>query len=347
MEGVIRGKAKAADRHMTPQDKLTDEAGRIAALRRYDILDTPADSAFDRITDLVRTLVKVPISTVSLIDSNRQWLKSHPGLAVTETPRSVAFCDHAIRQHHPLVITDAQADPRFCNNPLVTGDPGIRSYAGVPLRTSDGYNVGSLCAIDTRVRDFAPDQLAALHGLAPIVVEQMELRLLAERDALSGALTRRAFVAAVDRQIALYLRHDRPAALLLLDIDHFKAVNDTHGHPAGDMVIEAVADLCRTLSRPSDAFGRLGGEEFGLLLPETGETEAVLAAQRFCDAIAALTIPHDPPLRVTASFGVAAIDPHRVTSGSWIGAADAALYAAKRGGRNRAMLAPRVSLRAA
>ncbi|MEA3391327.1 sensor domain-containing diguanylate cyclase [Sphingobium sp. CCH11-B1] len=332
---------------MTPQDKLTDEAGRIAALRRYDILDTPADSAFDRITDLVRTLVKVPISTVSLIDSNRQWLKSHPGLAVTETPRSVAFCDHAIRQHHPLVITDAQADPRFCNNPLVTGDPGIRSYAGVPLRTSDGYNVGSLCAIDTRVRDFAPDQLAALHGLAPIVVEQMELRLLAERDALSGALTRRAFVAAVDRQIALYLRHDRPAALLLLDIDHFKAVNDTHGHPAGDMVIEAVADLCRTLSRPSDAFGRLGGEEFGLLLPETGETEAVLAAQRFCDAIAALTIPHDPPLRVTASFGVAAIDPHRVTSGSWIGAADAALYAAKRGGRNRAMLAPRVSLRAA
>lgn len=332
---------------MAPQDKLTDEPGRIAALRRYDILDTPADSAFDRITDLVRTLVNVPISAVSLVDTNRQWLKSHPGLAASETPRSVAFCNHAIRQDQPLVITNAQADARFCDNPLVTGDPGIRSYAGVPLRTADGYNVGSLCAIDTRVRDFAPEQLAALRGLAPIVVEQMELRLLAERDALSGALTRRAFVAAVDRQIALYLRHGRPAALLLLDIDHFKAVNDTHGHPAGDRVIEAVADLCHTLSRPSDAFGRLGGEEFGLLLPETGETEAVLAAQRFCDAIAALTIPHDPPLRVTASFGVAAIDPHRVTSGSWIGAADAALYAAKRGGRNRAILAPRVSLRAA
>jgi GAF domain-containing protein len=179
---------------MTPQEKLTDEAGRIAALRRYDILDTPADSAFDRITDLVRTLMGVPISAVSLVDTNRQWLKSHPGIAAAETPRSVAFCDRTIRQDQPLIITDAQADARFCDNPLVRGDPGIRSYAGVPLRTPDGYNVGSLCAIDTRVRDFAPEQLAALEGLAPIVVEQMELRLLAERDALSGALTRRFLV---------------------------------------------------------------------------------------------------------------------------------------------------------
>lgn len=332
---------------MTPQDKLSDEPGRIAALQRYDILDTPAEGAFDKITDLVRTLVGVPIAAVSLLDANRQWFKSHLGLDAAETPRDIAFCDHTIRIGQPLVIPDAQADARFRHNPLVTGDPGIRAYAGAPLRTPDGYNVGSLCAIDTRARDFSPEQLAVLQGLAPIVVEQMELRLLAERDALSGALTRRAFVAAVDRQIALYLRHGRPAALLLLDIDHFKAVNDTHGHPVGDMAIHSVAATCQAMSRPSDSFGRIGGEEFALLLPEATEADAMQAADRFREAIAAITIPHDPPLRVTASFGVAAIDDNRITSGSWIGAADAALYAAKRGGRNRAMLAPRATLRAA
>jgi diguanylate cyclase (GGDEF)-like protein len=332
---------------MTPQDTLTDEAGRLAALDRYAILDTPREGAFDKITALVRTLVGVPISAVSLVDRDRQWFKSIAGLDIEQTPRPVAFCDHAIRQPEPLVIPDAQVDDRFRDNPLVTGSPGIRSYAGVPLRTPDGYQIGSLCAIDTRARDFSPDQMAILQGLAPIVVEQMELRLLAERDGLSGAMTRRAFVAAIDRQIALFVRHDRPSALVLLDIDHFKTVNDTHGHPAGDRVIQAVADLCATLSRPSDSLGRLGGEEFGLLLPETSEADAMLAAQRFCDAVAALTIANDPPLRVTASFGVAAIGPGRMTSADWLATADTALYAAKRAGRNRVMLAPLQALCAA
>ncbi|NWK94903.1 sensor domain-containing diguanylate cyclase [Sphingobium lactosutens] len=332
---------------MTPQEKLADEAGRIAALQRYDILDTPAEGAFDKITALVRNLVGVPISAVSLIDTDRQWFKSLDGLDATETDRKVAFCDHAIRQAEPLVVPDAQLDPRFRDNPLVTGDPGIRSYAGVPLRTPDGYNIGSLCAVDTRLRDFGPEQVAILSGLAPIVVEQMELRLLAERDGLSGALTRRAFVAEVDKHIALYIRHKRPAALIMLDIDHFKRVNDSHGHGAGDRVIEAVSALCRSQSRPSDSLGRLGGEEFGLLLPETSESEAMVVAHRLRDAVERFEISHQPPLHVTASFGVAVIGHGRLNSHAWIAAADAALYDAKRGGRNAVILAPQDTLRAA
>lgn len=324
-----------------------DEPGRIAALQRYEILDTPVEGAFDKVTNLVRALFGVPISAVSLIDKDRQWFKSIVGLDVPSTPRSIAFCDHTIRQDEPLVITDTHDDLRFRDNPLVTGDPGIRSYAGVPLRTPDGYNIGSLCAIDTRARDFPPEQMAILEGLAPIVVEQMELRLLAERDHLSGALTRRAFVAEIDKRIALYVRHERPAALILLDIDHFKRINDNHGHPAGDRVIEAVAARCASLSRPSDSIGRIGGEEFGLLLPETNEADALAAARRFCAAIQDMSVPHDPPLRVTASFGVAAIGPGRMTSQDWLTAADAALYAAKRSGRNRAVLAPVHAIRAA
>ncbi|MEC3909851.1 sensor domain-containing diguanylate cyclase [Sphingobium sp. CR2-8] len=324
-----------------------DEPARLAALARYEILDTPSEGAFDKVTNLVRTLFGVPISAVSLIDKDRQWLKSHPGLDVSETPRSLAFCDHAIRQTDPLIIPDAQDDPRFRDNPLVTGDPRIRSYAGVPLRTPDGYNIGSLCAIDTRARDFPPEQMEIMKGLAAIVVEQMELRMLAERDHLSGAMTRRAFVAEIDKRIALFVRHQRPAALVILDIDHFKAINDAHGHPVGDRVIEAVARCCAEMSRPSDSLGRIGGEEFALLLPETSETEALAAARRFCTAVAGLVIPHDPPLRVTASFGVAAIGTGRLTSADWLAAADAALYDAKRGGRNRVVVAPLAAERAA
>ncbi|MET0371753.1 MAG: sensor domain-containing diguanylate cyclase [Sphingobium sp.] len=319
--------------------RLTDEVGRLAALARYDILDSPPESGFDRITGLVRSVLNVPMAVVSLVDADRQWFKAHDGLDDTETPRGIAFCDHTIRQREPMVIADATADARFSDNPLVTGGARIRSYAGVPLTTPDGYNIGSLCAIDTVPRDFDPAQIAILQSLAALVVDQMELRRIADRDFLTDALTRRAFVAEMDKRIALFLRHARPAGLLLFDIDRFKAVNDSHGHAAGDAVIRAVALLCDRLKRPSDVLGRLGGEEFGLLLPETSETEAMTAAERFRAAIAALHVDHAPPLRVTVSFGVAALDHGRCRSDAWIAEADAALYAAKRSGRDRVNLA--------
>lgn len=323
---------------MSP-DQLEDEPARLAALERYDILDTPAEPVFDRITELVRSVLGVPISTVSLIDADRQWLKSHPGLDNDEAPREIAFCDHTIRDRVPMIVPDTALDDRFRDNPLVTGNPNIGSYAGVPLQTPDGYNIGSLCAIDTRPRSFDPGQIAILQNLAALVVEQMELRNMAERDFLSGALTRRAFVAEMDKRIALFGRRQRPAALLMFDIDHFKVVNDSWGHPAGDKVIQGVAQLCAQMKRPSDSLGRLGGEEFGLLLPEISEEEAVRAAERYREAIAALIVENDPPLRVSASFGVSIIAPDRMSSDAWLAAADGALYAAKRGGRNRVEVA--------
>ncbi|PJG47749.1 diguanylate cyclase [Sphingobium sp. LB126] len=319
--------------------KLTDEPARLAALERYEVLDTPREPSFDRITDLVRGILGVPISAVSLVDADRQWFKSLAGLDDKETSRDVAFCNHTIRQRAPMVITDAREDARFCDNPLVTGDPNIRSYAGIPLETPDGYNIGSLCAIDTVPRQFDPGQIAILQNLAALVVEQLELRRIAERDHLTGALTRRAFLSEMNRAIALFERHDRPASLLLFDIDHFKRINDTHGHPAGDQVIRGIARLCTSLQRPSDSLGRLGGEEFGILLPETAEEDAARAAQRFCDAIAATEIPGTPPLHVTVSFGVAELRGDWPTSESWLAVADMALYEAKRSGRNRIAIA--------
>jgi len=319
--------------------KLGDEPGRIAALERYDILDTPDEGAFDKITGLVRDILGVPICAVSLIDRDRQYFKSRQGLAARETPRDISFCTHTIGSREAMMVPDATADPRFAANPLVTGDPNIKSYCGVPLETPDGYNVGALCAIDTVPRSFDPHQIALLSRFAALVVDEMELRRIAQKDHLTGAATRRAFVAETDKAIARRDRNNRPSALLLLDIDHFKAINDGHGHPAGDAVLRQVAAAAMRMIRRNDSFGRIGGEEFGILLGETEADQAMDAAERFRAAIERIEFDEPAGVRVTASFGVAPLVAADSTSEQWLRRADVALYRAKRNGRNRAELA--------
>ena len=152
------------------------EARRLHALRRYDILDTPPEAAFDRITGLIARLLGVPIALVSLVGDEWQFFKSCYGLDVTETPRDVSFCAHAIESDGVMVVEDAREDPRFAANPLVLGEPFIRFYAGAPLRTADGFNLGTLCAIDHAPRGLGPAEAATLRDLAAMVVDEMELR---------------------------------------------------------------------------------------------------------------------------------------------------------------------------
>jgi GAF domain-containing protein len=142
--------------------KLTDEMGRRAALRRYEILDTPREAPFDRIVNLVKTVMDVPVALISLVDADRQWLKSCLGVDLTETSRDISFCTYTIQAREPLMIPNASEDPRFANNPLVLGPPHIMSYLGVPLATPDGYNLGSLCAIDTKPRTFNAGQIEVM-----------------------------------------------------------------------------------------------------------------------------------------------------------------------------------------
>lgn len=157
-----------------------NEQERLRALHRYDVLDTPLEDAFDRVTRLARTVFKTPIALVSLVDENRQWFKSRQGLEVEETPREIAFCAHAILANDVMVVNDATRDPRFAENPLVVNEPGIRFYAGAPIRTIDGYNLGTLCVIDFVSREFSHGQRSQLADLASIVVDQLELRLAAK-----------------------------------------------------------------------------------------------------------------------------------------------------------------------
>ncbi len=141
-------------------------------------MDTDQDERFDRITRTIATLLDVPITLVSLVDEERQWFKSKQGLDATETPREVSFCAHALLGEEVFIVTDATKDERFKNNPLVAGAPNIRFYAGAPLRTSDGFNLGTLFAIDTQQRELTPEQQQVMEDLAAMVIDELELRTL-------------------------------------------------------------------------------------------------------------------------------------------------------------------------
>ena len=156
---------------------VSEEEKRLAALYRYDVLDTTPERAFDNIADLAAHLVDAPIALVSLIDRDRQWFKACVGLSERETGLDASFCVYAIQSEGPTVVPDALDDPRFADSPLVVGEPGIRFYVGVPLRISSGHRIGTLCVIDTEARaGVDPETVEHLEHLAQLVVDELEWR---------------------------------------------------------------------------------------------------------------------------------------------------------------------------
>lgn len=164
------------------------EEARLETLRRYGILDTARDEAFDRLTALAADLLQVPIALITLVDEQRQWFKSAHGLEASSTPREGGFCAYTVSCERPTVIADATADPRFAAHPMVLGDPHIRLYAGAPLRTKDGYVLGTLCVIDRRPHELDSRQVELLSSLADLVMDQIETRFWVQRVAQEEAL---------------------------------------------------------------------------------------------------------------------------------------------------------------
>lgn len=153
------------------------EEARLARLNELQILNTPKEVAFDRLTRTAAHLLEAPIAFITLVDRDRQWMKSTVGADLAETPRKVAFCDYTIRKTTSLIVLDATQDPHFQNNPLVVGPPGIRFYCGAPLLTPDGFGLGSLCVIDTVARERPSDEtVACLEDLAATAMELMRMR---------------------------------------------------------------------------------------------------------------------------------------------------------------------------
>lgn len=209
-----------------------------------------------------------------------------------------------------------------------------RSFLETPL-LREGRTVGMLRVLDTAERTFDERDCILLDGFARLVVEQLDLWAEASRDVLTGAMTRRAFHDTLRKSAAAQARSRAPAALVLLDLDHFKRVNDTLGHAAGDAVLRAAARTVLAELRVEDSLGRVGGEEFAILLGGAGIEAAAEVAERVRRAIEAMDIPGVPGLRITASFGLAPLQANGEGPDAAYDAADAALYAAKRGGRNR------------
>jgi PAS domain S-box-containing protein len=153
-----------------------NEAARLAALYEYQILDTDPEPAFDDLANLAAYICSTPMASISLVDADRQWFKAKVGLEITETPRQIAFCAHTILEPEVLIVPDAKLDSRFANNPLVTSDPGMRFYAGIPLTTSNGYAIGAVCVMDRQPRQMTTQQVEALKALGRQAIAQLDLR---------------------------------------------------------------------------------------------------------------------------------------------------------------------------
>ncbi|MBA3598246.1 MAG: diguanylate cyclase [Methylibium sp.] len=484
------------------------ESQRLNVLHSLRLLDTEPEPAFDAVARLAGQQMGCPIGLVSLIDTDRQWFKAAQGLDVPQTPRDVAFCSHAILQDEVFVVEDATQDARFADNPLVTGAPDIRFYAGAPL-TVGGHKLGALCVIDRVARQISDEDRAVLQELSLVTSSLMEARLreqrllervladselpgvrvaegqagsgprlratvfnavsarmavldrhggiletnaawhrfaaeaghaggsrfigahyldvlgrlrdlgpasataarcglasvlagrstgfeleyrccrgdepgdeslasgpqlrsdrwfamkitpvgdeqrrivvsheditkhkraqeallrLAHTDPLTGVANRRRFFELAHHEFERAIRYKSALTVLMADIDHFKAINDCYGHAAGDVVLRSFVGVAGEALRDPDVVGRLGGEEFAVLLPQTTLGGGHALAQRIVERVAARRVAScGGPIRYTVSVGVSTLDDRIVSFDDLLRAADDALYRAKGAGRN-------------
>jgi diguanylate cyclase (GGDEF)-like protein/PAS domain S-box-containing protein len=454
-----------------------DEAERIAELHSLEILDSDPEERFDRLTRLAARLFGAPMALITLVDADRQWFKSTVGLDVRESPRDSSFCAHAINEPDVFVVPDTTADHRFADNPMVTGDPFIRFYAGGPISGPGGHRLGTLCVVDREPRRFSETDRQILRDLAVMVDNELASRTLADtlrqlrrtearfeasferapigmamvsltpddfgqlidvnqalvdlvgddrrlavgasfvdylhpddvEPVLDGALAAaRGELERLDREIRLYRTDDSmvwvriraaavrddeglplygivhiaditqrrraeeelerlalhdpltnlpnrrllmdrlahavrglerdasPVAVMYLDLDHFKHVNDTWGHEAGDQLIQSAAARLTESVRPVDTVGRMGGDEFVVICPRLqGLDDALNISKRVHQAFLEPIDVGPASVTLTISGGMVLTADSTAEPDGLLRAADQALYRAKEGGRDR------------
>ncbi|MEM6665914.1 MAG: EAL domain-containing protein [Pseudomonadota bacterium] len=326
---------KAGRTGLQPSD-TGDEAARLAALYRYQILDTAEEEAFDRVPRIVRSALNAPMAAIAFIDDDRRWFKAVAGGKRGELPRSHSFCNHTIQRPEPTVVGDTHNDERFQENPLVVDAPHIRAYLGVPLETPEGYRIGSVCCVDKKPRAFNDEEISLVKDLSSIVVEQLELRKLALFDPLTAVRSRRGFRSEAELQLALAAVDGATSSILMLDVDHFKRINDRFGHTVGDEVLTGVCERMSGVLDERHILGRMGGEEFAIALPRTHLADALEIAEDI-RAIVSMDAfqTSGGAIPVHVSIGAASTVAKSDDLDLLLRHSDEALYRAKADGRNR------------
>lgn len=296
---------------MKKPDIPDDEPARIDSLRSLAILDTPPEERFDRLTRMAKRLFGVPIALVSLVDENRQWFKSCMGMDVSETPRDISFCGHAILGNDVFIIPNAIEDERFADNPLVVNEPHIRFYAGCPLRAPDGRKLGTLCIIDRRPRSFEKEDLEALVDLASMVEREFSALQIATMDELTQISNRRGFMLLARYSLDICARERFPVTLVYMDINNFKPVNDTFGHAEGDRALTIFADQLKSTFRGSDIVARIGGDEFAALFTNQLIEAAEQSVARLRQSLDKINQESGRGYEITFSYGVVEFDADR------------------------------------
>lgn len=299
---------------MKKPDIPHDERLRLETLWSLHILDTPPEERFDRLTRLAKRMFRVPFAVVNLIDENRGWFKSCMGLEVitgeVDTSRNASFCGHTILGDAAFIIPNALEDPRFADSPLVVNEPKVRFYAGCPL-TVNGHRLGTLCILDQQPRTMEAEDIEALRDLACMVEQELAAVQLAALDGLTNISNRRSFMTLAQHSLCVCVRQNIPAALVFLDLDRFKSINDHFGHAEGDVALIAFADQIKSTFRDSDVFARIGGDEFVALLSNTSKQTAEEIIERFSLALAAYNQEARRGYELLFSHGIVEFNPKK------------------------------------
>ena len=355
------------------------EAAAIRALHALEVLDSAPEAVFDALAHAAALACEAPIALVSLLDTDRQWFKAAIGLpGVTQTPRLFAFCAHTVLEAAVFEVPDALLDSRFADNPLVTGHPHIRFYAGAPICLADGERIGSICVIDHEPRRLDETKRQILSHLAIAVASALEGRhaargvlkaqtatakaatelalhqaravrdlsanrqltaeaeFLATHDALTGLINRAEFEVQLTEVLQQAHNDGSEHALLVIDLDDFKRVNDASGHTVGDQALQDVAKLLAACVRGSDNIARLGGDHFAIILGRCPAEQAAKVALKICERMDTTRFEHGGRrFRIGTSIGLVPIDQRWDAMATLLQAANSTARAAKEGGGNR------------
>jgi diguanylate cyclase (GGDEF)-like protein len=305
-----------------------NEAERLQILRQLQILYSPSEERFNRITRIARRTFDVPVALVTLIGEDKQWFKSSQGLADTETPREISFCGHAILRQEPLIIRNAEKNSDFFDNPLVVSGPGVRFYAGCPIRY-EGTPLGTLCVMDMAPREFTPSDVNALKSLAAwteneLTINRMsaaQTKLLSklnesERRSMIDPVTRvwnrTAMNQLLDMEFALAEREGTPMALLQVDVSGFDGIVERYGEISGDEILREVTQRIQTCVRPHDVVGCVNRHEILILLGGCNTMDAKTIAERISERIKREAVNLDNKT-ITVSLNIGAASSPTVT----------------------------------